>query len=44
MVTLTPARWTTALRIVDDPSRRDSGISTLARFVVEDRRPGVQRG
>lgn len=37
---ITPARWTTTLRVLDDPLREDSGASTLARFVVEDRRPG----
>lgn len=37
---ITPARWTTTLRVLDDPLREDSGSSTLARFVVEDRRPG----
>jgi alkaline phosphatase D len=42
LVRLTPARWTTELRILNDPMRADSGISTLARFVVEDTHPGVQ--
>lgn len=37
---ITPARWTTTLRAVDDPLRADSGARTLARFVVEDGRPG----
>lgn len=37
---VTPQRWTTVLRTVDDPLRPDSGCSTLARFVVEDGRPG----
>ncbi|NMM82538.1 alkaline phosphatase [Acidovorax sp. SRB_14] len=40
---ITPTRWTTELRTVDDPLRADSGIATLARFVVEDGRPGPQR-
>lgn len=40
-VNLTPTRWTTELRVVDDPQRADSGLSTLAQFVVEDQRPGV---
>jgi alkaline phosphatase D len=40
---VTPGRWTTTLRTVDDVARQDSGISTLARFVVEDRLPGPQR-
>ncbi|MFN9727904.1 alkaline phosphatase D family protein [Acidovorax sp.] len=33
---ITPARWTTTLRVVLDPMRADSGIATQARFVVED--------
>ena len=37
---ITPARWTTTLRALDDPLRADSGAHTLARFVVEDGRPG----
>ncbi|GKS82499.1 alkaline phosphatase D family protein [Acidovorax sp. SUPP1855] len=40
---VTPRRWTTTLRTVDDPLRADSGASTLARFVVEDGRPGPVR-
>ena len=40
---ITPARWTTTLRVLDDPLRADSAASTLARFVVEDGRPGPQR-
>ena len=39
---ITPARWTTTLRVVDDLMRADSGASTLARFVVEDGRAGPQ--
>ncbi len=37
---VTPARWTTTLRVVDDVARADSGIATLARFVVDDGVPG----
>ena len=40
---VTPSRWTTTLRVLDDPLRIDSGASSLARFVVEDGRPGPQR-
>ena len=40
---VTPGRWTTTLRTVDDPLRADSGASTLARFVVEDGRAGPVR-
>lgn len=37
---ITPQRWTTTLRVLDDPMRADSGARTLARFVVQDGRPG----
>lgn len=37
---VTPERWTTTLRVVDDVAQADSGISTLARFAVDDRVPG----
>ena len=37
---ITPARWTTTLRVVTAPLRADSAVTTLARFVVEDKRPG----
>ena len=40
---ITPQRWTTTLRAVDDPLRAESGTHTQARFVVEDRVPGPQR-
>ncbi len=40
---VTPSRWTTTLRVLDDPLRIDSGASSLARFVVEDGHPGPQR-
>ena len=39
---ITPTRWSTALRVVDDPLRPDSEASTLARFVAEDGRAGPQ--
>ena len=39
---ITPQRWTTTLRVVDDPMRADSGASTLARFVVQDGRAGPE--
>lgn len=42
-VDLTPARWTTTLRVLDDATRIDSGAATLARFIVESGRPGPQR-
>ncbi len=37
---VTPTRWTTTLRVLDDVARADSGISTLASFVVDDGVPG----
>lgn len=40
VVEVTPERWTTSLRVLDDVARADSGISTLARFVVNDQVPG----
>ena len=40
---VTPDSWTTQLRVLDDVSREDSGVSTLARFVVKDRRPGTEQ-
>ncbi len=43
VVDVTPTTWTTHLRVLDDATRRDTGVSTLARFVVEDGRPGPVR-
>ena len=40
VVDVTPTRWTTTLRVLDDVTQADSGVSTLARFVVEDGVPG----
>lgn len=39
----TPARLTTSLRALDDATRRDAGVSTLARFAVERGRARVER-
>lgn len=39
-----PARLTTTLRVVDDVTRRDSGITTLASFVVHSGHPLIERG
>ncbi len=39
---VTPQRWTTTLRVLDDVTRADSGIETQARFVVQDGTPGPQ--
>ena len=41
---VTPARWTTTLQVVDDVAQANSGVSTLARFVVEYGVPGPQVG
>lgn len=39
---LTTARCEVTLRGIDDEKRRDTGIRTQAKFVVEDGRPGPQ--
>jgi alkaline phosphatase D len=39
----TPGRLTTTLRVVDDVTRKDAGIQTLARFVVEAGRPQLEK-
>ncbi len=39
----TPGRLTTSLRVVDDVTRRDTRVETLARFVVQAGRPVVER-
>jgi len=39
---ITPARWTTTLRAVQDPLRADSGARSLARFEVADGHPGPE--
>ncbi len=39
----TPRQLTTTLRVVDDVTRKDSRIETLARFAVEAGRPIVER-
>ncbi|MCF8168885.1 MAG: alkaline phosphatase D family protein [Rhodoferax sp.] len=43
VVELTPTQLTTTLRVVDDVRRQDSGISTLAQFVVAAGRPVIER-
>ncbi|MDO9435613.1 alkaline phosphatase [Hydrogenophaga sp.] len=40
---ISPTEWTTHLRVLDDVSREDSGVSTLARFMTSDGRPGTER-
>ena len=39
----TPRRLSVSLRGVDDVTRRDSGVTTLARFTVQAGRPVVER-
>ena len=39
----TPGQLTTSLRVVDDVTRPDTKIETLARFVVQAGRPQVER-
>lgn len=41
---LRPGRATAAVRILDDVTRPDSGIETVARFTAEAGRPGLQKG
>jgi alkaline phosphatase D len=43
VVELTPRTLTTTLRVVDDVARADSGVQTLARFVVQAGRPVVEK-
>ena len=44
LVDFTPTQLTTTLRVVDDVTRRDTRIETLARFVVSAGRPAIERG
>jgi len=39
---VTPERWTTSLRVLDDVAQADSAVATLARFVVNDQVPGPE--
>ena len=39
----TPKRLTTSLRVVDDVTKRDTTIETLAKFSVEAGRPAIER-
>ena len=41
--TVTPERWLTELRALENPADPRSAIGTLASFVVESGRPGAQR-
>ena len=44
VVEFTPTQLTTSLRVVDDVTRRDTTIDTLARFTVRAGRPVIERG
>ena len=43
VVDISPRQLTTTLRVVDDVRREDTGIQTLAQFVVQAGKPAVQR-
>lgn len=40
---VTPQRWTTHLRALDDVSKENSGLSTQASFIIEDQTAGPVR-
>lgn len=42
MMEVTPAHTIARFQALDDVRRADSGISTIARFLVEDGRPGIR--
>jgi len=43
VVEFTPKQLTTTLRVVDDVTRQDTRIETLARFVVQAGHPFVEK-
>jgi alkaline phosphatase D len=43
VVDLTPRNLTTSLRVVNDVTRRDTSIETLAKFSVDAGRPALER-
>ena len=43
LVELTPRGWDTQLRAVDEIDNPSSTVSTLAKFSLEDGRPGIER-
>ena len=43
VVEFTPGQLSTTLRVVDDVTRQDTKIETLARFTVQAGRPVVER-
>jgi alkaline phosphatase D len=44
LLDFSPSELRTTLRVVDDVTRPDAGIETLARFVVQAGRPMVELG
>jgi len=44
MMEVTPSHTIARFQALDDVSRADSGLSTIASFAVEDGRPGIVRG
>lgn len=44
MMEVTPSRTIARFQALDDVMRADSGLSTVASFVVEDGRPGIVKG
>jgi alkaline phosphatase D len=43
LMEITPVKTVASFQALDDVSRPDSGLSTVASFKVEDGRPGVVR-
>lgn len=43
MMEVTPGRTKVRFQALDDVHKADSGVTTIARFVVEDGRPGIAR-
>ena len=43
VVEFTPTQLTTTLRVVDDVTRQDTKIQTLARFTVQAGRPVLEQ-
>ena len=44
MMEITPTRSIARFQALDDVQREESGVTTIADFVVENGRPGVVRG
>ena len=43
VVEFTPSQLTTTLRVVDDVTRQDTRVETLATFTVQSGRPMIER-